>query len=178
MDLSRAQYDDLVKFANSLTKGREDIMGEDVVGDCILEYLLENTYPDYFKIRQIVARKSKTQKNRPSKTFNSKETTKVCSKCKEEKPMGLFYFCTRLGEAGKPHSYCKECFKKWSFDHYVLTKDKKVYDRDARKKRWDNEKRDRKLVKQKKEYHENWRQIETSKQKMRDAAKRYYYKNK
>ncbi|CAN5415062.1 hypothetical protein BH20ACI1_BH20ACI1_06460 [soil metagenome] len=45
---------------------------------------------------------------------------KICSKCKSEKPIMEFNF--RSTEAGKRHSYCRECGKQLTRSHYKRNK--------------------------------------------------------
>lgn len=42
--------------------------------------------------------------------------TKVCSKCKEEKPLSEFHFKNK--EKGKRNAYCRVCTTKYSREHY------------------------------------------------------------
>lgn len=53
---------------------------------------------------------------------------KVCAICKVEKPIEDF----SPSKAGKPHSYCKPCYKIWAHQNYLENKDKRL----ARKKKW------------------------------------------
>jgi hypothetical protein len=53
---------------------------------------------------------------------------KVCAICKVEKPTEDF----SPSKAGKPHSYCKPCYKIWAHQNYFENKDKRL----AQKKQW------------------------------------------
>jgi len=56
---------------------------------------------------------------------------KVCAICKVEKPTEDF----SPSKAGKPHSYCKPCYKIWAHENYLKTKDKRLV---AQKQRREN----------------------------------------
>ena len=67
---------------------------------------------------------------------------KICSKCKEEKPLESFGNLKR-GKDGKC-SYCKVCAKK-DYDRYIEANREKIRDRSNkyRKKRWDKFRKDK-----------------------------------
>lgn len=47
---------------------------------------------------------------------------KACAICKETKSFDDF----SPGKNGKPHSYCKPCYKTWAHENYLKTKEKRL----------------------------------------------------
>jgi hypothetical protein len=114
MTLSETEYNELVRFAERGVEDAGHIDAKDLVNDILLEILERGGEIDLVECKRrirngVLNKKVNDKQQRPTKGFGKNDTSKHCSKCKEDIPLNGFRFHTNRYGVWVCYQYCKDC---------------------------------------------------------------------
>jgi len=201
MQITSKEYHHLTLRAKDALRDHPLFEPEDIVNDVIL-HLLEskNENLSIFEIKKLVYQRAKKaiqhNEGQANRDKIPTETSRVCSKCREDIPCGMFYIVTRTHDKSKEDTienvrremlwYCKPCHIK-AIREYEKKRGRTDKDKDRSKRYYEKQKANpnhKKVIakfnntENRKEYMKKYFKSEENRKKQLDRMRDQYKKRK